>query len=92
MRTGKHKRAPRNANACRETQMYAGPQARALNFGEFSGADKAKEVTKIIGSILLCMRVTIPGTHVNTFFLRMPTSPSSKSEIEYFILFLMIPS
>ncbi len=43
--------------------MHAGPQARALKFGKFSGLDKAKEVTKIIGSILLCMRVTIPGTH-----------------------------
>ncbi len=49
--------------ACRETQSHAGKWAWALNFGEFSGSDKAKEEIKIIDSIFLCMRVTIPGTH-----------------------------
>ncbi len=52
--------------------MYPGPRARALNFGKFSGSDKAKEVTKIIDSILLCMRVTIPGTHGITLYERIP--------------------
>ncbi len=48
---------------CRETQTHAVKWAWALNFGKFSGSDKAKEEIKIIGSIFLCMRVTIPGTH-----------------------------
>jgi hypothetical protein len=62
--------------ACRETQTYAGRVkyagletgtstgrwARALNFGEFSGLKSIKKHQKIIGSIFLHMRVTIPGT------------------------------
>ncbi len=47
------KRTPGNTNARREMQMHTRLQARALNFDKFSGSDKAKEVTKIIGSILL---------------------------------------
>ncbi len=57
-------RVPASTNACR--QMHAEP-ARALNFGEFNGSElkkfKLKKRKNISGSIFLCMKATIPGTH-----------------------------
>jgi hypothetical protein len=61
------------------------------NFGKFSGSDRAnnaKEATKIICSIFLCMSVTIPGTHgitVNVVLEKL-TKWKAQKRFQFFFL------
>ncbi len=70
--------------ACRETQMQCCQWAGALNFCKYSGSDKAnkaKEAFKIISSIFLRMRVTIPGTQGTMILFQLLLSRESYSKI-----------